>query len=209
MHTIAAANDDTEGPWLVYLLASGRDQPYAVGVGHDLEEVGYDAFEHRSRRMYSANRYSRDPFLLVWYEVQPDRERSLVRAAQIRRWPHAWQRRLVETDNPQWLEQWKRELGVSPLLWGQVPEISPRSCLPRTPDSTPRGWPLRSVPSARPAPRACADASAIPCCREASAQSPPRNGRLAAHAVARNLLVSACLGTALVALCASCHWPAA
>ncbi|ALN93252.1 DUF3955 domain-containing protein [Lysobacter gummosus] len=154
---VPAATEDAAAPWLVYVLAHQRSRPYIIGVGRDLEQIGYDAFEHASRIMKSANRYSRDPFLLMWYEAQPGRDEALARAAQIRRWPHAWQRRLVETGNPQWLEQWKQEIGVSPLFWAQVSEISPRASLPRILDSARSCRRLRSLHYLCPAPSTCAD----------------------------------------------------
>lgn len=149
--------DQDAAPWLVYVLAHQRSRPYIIGVGRDLEQIGYDAFEHGSRIMKAANRYSRDPFLLMWYEAQSGRDQALARAAQIRRWPHAWQRRLVETSNPQWLEQWKQEIGVSPLLWAQVPEISPRASLPRIPDSARSCRRLQSIHYLCLVPPTCAD----------------------------------------------------
>lgn len=42
--------------------------------------------------------------LMTWFEVCNDPAAAQARANEIRRWTHAWQRRLVETLNPQWLD---------------------------------------------------------------------------------------------------------
>ncbi|MBT2748016.1 MULTISPECIES: hypothetical protein [unclassified Lysobacter] len=207
---VPAATEDAAAPWLVYVLAHQRDRSYIVGVGRDLEQIGYDAFEHGSRIMKSANRYSRDPFLLMWYEIASGREQALARAAQIRRWPHAWQRRLVETGNPQWLEQWKREIGVSPLFWAQVPEISPRASLPRIPDSARSCRRLRSLHYLCPVPRPCADPEPPPpSCPEPRAQQSLPSSRHAPSALARDIFVSSVVCALLIMVCAACYSPAA
>ncbi|ALN88849.1 hypothetical protein LC55x_5603 [Lysobacter capsici] len=44
-------------------------------------------------------------FCLVWFERMQTRSAALARAAEIRRWPHRWQRRLIESVNPDWWER--------------------------------------------------------------------------------------------------------
>jgi predicted GIY-YIG superfamily endonuclease len=202
---LVAANEDPAERWLVYLMACQRGRPYIIGVGRDIEQIGYDCFEHKSRIMWLANRYSRDPFLLMWYEAATGRDQALTRAAQIRRWPHAWQRRLVETSNPQWLEQWKREIGVSPLLWGYVPEISPRASRPRAFDPARSRQQTRATSHLRLVARTCANPESIPSCPPPSAR-PLRRDRQRENVHIRNFSVPVFLSALLITFGASCYF---
>ncbi|PPU77285.1 MULTISPECIES: endonuclease [Xanthomonas] len=93
-----------QGPYVVYLLAYARRDAFYIDVASDLL-----AIEGRCRHLVAQQRATLpEPgvraLLMTWFEVCNDPAAAQARANEIRRWTHAWQRRLVETLNPQWLD---------------------------------------------------------------------------------------------------------
>ena len=95
------------GPFYVYILASGRNGTLYVGVTND---IGRRSFEHRSgvgavfTRRYRVHR-------LVWMEPYDSIAAVIAREKQIKGWNRAWKLRLIERDNPQWLDLYDQLAG--------------------------------------------------------------------------------------------------
>ncbi|WP_152670223.1 GIY-YIG nuclease family protein [Lysobacter capsici] len=96
---------DTAAPHMVYLLADQRAGPYVIGVGGLLADVMQEVKATHFKRTCAANDIYLAAFCLVWFERMQTRSAALARAAEIRRWPHRWQRRLIESVNPDWWER--------------------------------------------------------------------------------------------------------
>ncbi len=62
-------------------------------------------WEHKSgvipgfTRNYKVNR-------LVWFELHDDWEAAFRRGKQIKEWKRAWKFRLIESDNPDWIDRY-------------------------------------------------------------------------------------------------------
>ena len=41
---------------------------------------------------------------LVWYEVHESMESAIVREKSLKKWNRAWKLRLIQRDNPKWLD---------------------------------------------------------------------------------------------------------
>ena len=94
----------------VYLLSSGRNGTLYCGVTSDLvarvwqhRNHGVEGFTHR----YGVTR-------LVWYELHPDMESSIVREKRIKHWNRAWKLRLIDDMNPSWRDLWPDITGQAP-----------------------------------------------------------------------------------------------
>ena len=84
----------------VYILASRRNGTLYIGVTSDL--LGR-VWEHRKgigsdfTRRYGV-------FRLVWYELHETMEAAITREKRLKKWNRAWKLRLIETENPRWLD---------------------------------------------------------------------------------------------------------
>lgn len=43
---------------------------------------------------------------LVWFEEHETMETAILREKQIKKWNRAWKLRLIEAENPEWLDLW-------------------------------------------------------------------------------------------------------
>ncbi len=84
----------------VYLLASQKNGTLYCGHTDDIasrvhahKEGRGAAFTHR----YHVNR-------LVWYELHDTRDAAKTREYQIKKWNRAWKVRLIEEENPDWID---------------------------------------------------------------------------------------------------------
>lgn len=114
----------TNGPHMVYLLADQRRGPYVVGVGGQLDDVVQEVRELHFKRECRAGDRFLAPFCLVWVERFATHADASERAAQIRAWPHRWQRRLIESVNLDWWEWSQTEYGFPRIFWQSIPEIA-------------------------------------------------------------------------------------
>jgi putative endonuclease len=91
----------------VYLLASQRNGTLYVGVTSNLIGRVWQHREHVAEgftQKYSVTQ-------LVWYEIHETMESAIFREKQIKRWNRAWKLRLIESENPEWVDLWARILG--------------------------------------------------------------------------------------------------
>jgi putative endonuclease len=88
----------------VYIVATDRNGTLYVGVTNDIARRG---FEHRQgngsvfTRRYGVKR-------LVWMEPHESIVEAIAREKQIKGWNRDWKLRLIERDNPQWLDLYER-----------------------------------------------------------------------------------------------------
>lgn len=119
-------SDAIPSTW-VYLLAHLRRGPYYIDVASD-----HDAIEQRVKTLLRQRQNMcgdgpvLDPAMLVWHEVCDSEAAARARAAEIRAWPQRWQRRLIESQNPHWLEQGGLLMGMPFNCYRIVPETTPK-----------------------------------------------------------------------------------
>ncbi|HEY6364663.1 MAG TPA: GIY-YIG nuclease family protein [Candidatus Binatia bacterium] len=90
----------------VYILASGRNGTLYVGVTSDLQkriwEHKNDLIEGFTKR-YSVHR-------LVYYELHDEMVAAITREKAIKKWKRDWKLNLIEGQNPDWNDLWKKVL---------------------------------------------------------------------------------------------------
>lgn len=86
--------------YYVYILASQRNGTLYVGVTSNLARRVWEHQEHLTPGFTSKYGVTR----LVWYEEYSDISDAILREKQLKRWRRAWKLRLIEENNPQWLD---------------------------------------------------------------------------------------------------------
>ena len=86
--------------YYVYLLASDRNGTLYIGVRNDIVRR---VFEHKSKVVPGfTKRYGVDK--LVWFEVYDDPTSAITREKELKKWRREWKVRLIEEQNPQWID---------------------------------------------------------------------------------------------------------
>lgn len=86
----------------VYILASKRNGTLYVGVTSNLVQR---IWQHRNNfvdgfsQRYKVHR-------LVYFEFHTLMDEAICREKQIKKWRRAWKIRLLEKNNPEWLDLW-------------------------------------------------------------------------------------------------------
>jgi putative endonuclease len=84
----------------VYILASGKHGTLYIGVTNNLVRRVY---EHRQRAVPSfTSRYGVTK--LVYFEIYDDPESAIAREKKIKRWRRDWKIRLIQENNPDWVD---------------------------------------------------------------------------------------------------------
>lgn len=129
---------------LVYLLAHTRRDAYYLHVARDVEGIKQRLMTLHRRRiaMGESGKTLHDPLLMVWHQACDTEVEARARMVEIHAWPHAWQRRLIESQNPFWLDQGFLLLPVASTLFQPW-------CLavPETPPQTRQGWSRDFLPA--------------------------------------------------------------
>ena len=87
-------------PYYTYMLASRRYGTLYIGVTNDL---GRRVYEHKIKATPGfTSRY--DVNRLVWYEVYDRIVDAILREKMLKKWRRDWKIRLIEEDNPNWLD---------------------------------------------------------------------------------------------------------
>ena len=86
--------------YYVYITASGKHGMLYLGVTNDLIRRIY---EHKSKLVpgFTA-RYN--VVRLVWFETYDDPTNAIAGEKDIKKWRRDWKIRLIEEDNPDWLD---------------------------------------------------------------------------------------------------------
>jgi putative endonuclease len=90
--------------YYVYLLASRIGGTLYIGVTNNLVRRVY---QHREKIVEGFTKQY-DVTRLVYYEVHSDVEAAITREKQMKKWNRAWKVRLIEEDNPNWDDLYKR-----------------------------------------------------------------------------------------------------
>jgi putative endonuclease len=84
----------------VYLMANRRHGKTYLGVTSNLPQRAY---QHKNGHFEG---YSKDNkcIYLVWYEHHEDLQDARRREAQMKKWKRDWKHKLIDQDNPDWLD---------------------------------------------------------------------------------------------------------
>lgn len=86
--------------YYVYLTAGKKHGTLYLGVTNDLVRRIY---EHKSKTVPGfTSRYG--VTRLVWFEIYDDPTTAIAREKDIKKWRRDWKIRLIEEDNPEWLD---------------------------------------------------------------------------------------------------------
>ena len=86
--------------YYVYILASRKDGATYVAITNDLVRRVY---EHRTKAVRGfASKYNISR--LLWFEVSDDPISAISREKELKKWKRSWKIRLIEAQNPQWLD---------------------------------------------------------------------------------------------------------
>ena len=89
------------GQYFVYLLASQRNGTLYIGVTNDLRtrlEQHRIGLGSEFVKKYAVHR-------LVYVEPYENAEDAIRREKQLKKWNREWKIRLIEQDNPEWLDR--------------------------------------------------------------------------------------------------------
>lgn len=84
----------------VYILASQRNGTLYVGVTSNLVQR---IWQHKSTLVEGFTR-QHVIHLLVYYELHENMTGAITREKQIKKWNRKWKLRLIEENNPQWVD---------------------------------------------------------------------------------------------------------
>ena len=87
-------------PGFVYLMASRLNGTLYLGVTSNLVQRAY---QHREGL---GDGFSKEHGckLLVWFEAHDDLQDARLRELQIKKWKREWKLRLIERENPDWVD---------------------------------------------------------------------------------------------------------
>ena len=88
-------------PFAVYVLAQGCRGPMEVGVTTELVHAIWQLRRQQTASVGSGQGFTRR---LVWYQYFDTAEAALEREKALRQWQRNWLIRLVEKENPLWLD---------------------------------------------------------------------------------------------------------
>lgn len=88
-----------KGGW-VYILASSRNGTLYIGVTSDLIRR---VDEHKQHTVGGfTKKYG--VLILVWYDEHDTIESAILREKQMKKWKRAWKIRIIEENNPDWID---------------------------------------------------------------------------------------------------------
>ncbi|RZD14085.1 MAG: GIY-YIG nuclease family protein [Candidatus Acidulodesulfobacterium ferriphilum] len=86
--------------YYVYILSSKRNGTLYTGVTSDIIKRVY---EHKQNVVEGFTK-KYNIHVLVWYEIHDSAESAINREKQIKKWKRTWKLRLIEKDNPEWID---------------------------------------------------------------------------------------------------------
>ena len=87
-------------PGFVYIMASRLNGTLYLGVTSDLPGRAY---QHRNGLVDGFSK-EHGCKLLVWFEAHDDLRDARLRELQMKKWKRDWKVRLIERENPDWLD---------------------------------------------------------------------------------------------------------
>lgn len=88
----------------VYLLAYARSGDFYIDVACSLSEICLFCYRNRDEQLHMLGERQCKPLRLVLTEAFVSEAEARRRCAELRAMPHAWQRRVVDDANPEWLD---------------------------------------------------------------------------------------------------------
>ena len=88
----------------VYILSSKRNGTLYTGITSDLLKRVY---EHKHELVKGFTRKYK-VHNLVWYEVHESVESAIMREKQIKKWKRDWKLKLIEKENPGWIDLYEK-----------------------------------------------------------------------------------------------------
>ena len=86
--------------YCVYILASKKNGTLYIGVSSDLQKR---IWQHKNHQVEGFTK-KYDVVNLVYYEVFENPDRAIAREKQLKKWRRAWKIKLIEKENPAWLD---------------------------------------------------------------------------------------------------------
>ena len=86
----------------VYILASKRNGTLYIGVTSNLIKR---VWEHK-QKFVDVFSEKHDVTLLVYYKLYENMESAIAREKVIKKWNRDWKKRIIEKENPYWLDLW-------------------------------------------------------------------------------------------------------
>ena len=88
----------------VYILASKQNGTLYIGATPNLAKR---VWEHKNDKIAGfTKRYT--VHLLVWYELHENMESAIIREKLLKNWKREWKLKLIETDNSNWCDLYKK-----------------------------------------------------------------------------------------------------
>lgn len=86
----------------IYVLASKKNGTLYIGVTSNLVQR---IWQHRNRQCSGfTKRYNIRR--LVYFELYEDMVTAIMREKQLKKWNRAWKLKLIEKQNPKWIDLW-------------------------------------------------------------------------------------------------------
>ena len=86
--------------YYVYILRSKRNGTLYTGVTSDIVKRVY---EHKQNVVEGFTK-KYNIHMLVWYEIHDSAESAINKEKQIKKWKRTWKLKLIEKDNPEWID---------------------------------------------------------------------------------------------------------
>ncbi len=94
----------TDKQFYVYILASGKNGTFYVGVTSDLVKR---VWQHKNEVVESfTKKYGVK--ILVYYEIFADAENAIRREKRLKKWPRVSKLRAIEEMNPEWNDLYEK-----------------------------------------------------------------------------------------------------
>ena len=87
----------------VYILSSNRNGTLYTGITSNLLKRVY---EHKHGLVEGFTK-KYNVHNLVWYELHESAESAIMREKQIKKWKRDWKLKLIEKENPEWIDLYK------------------------------------------------------------------------------------------------------
>ncbi len=97
----------------VYIVTNRSNNALYVGSTTHLIRRGY---EHREKLLPFAHTAKYNEWKLVYYEIFDSIGQAFAREHQLKKWHHAWKRRLITKFNPHWEDLYEKLQGVNPNI---------------------------------------------------------------------------------------------
>jgi putative endonuclease len=86
--------------YYVYILSSKRNGTLYTGITSDIIKRVHD---HKNGLVEGFTKNYR-VHNLVWYEMHSSVESAITREKQIKKWNRAWKLKMIEKENPEWID---------------------------------------------------------------------------------------------------------